>query len=53
MLFRSSRVPSGAVLFATALAVLLIFPSLGVLYRLGQKGLLPDEGVDDEAPSMA
>ena len=42
-----------AVLFATALAVLLIFPSLGVLYRLGQKGLLPDEGVDDEAPSMA
>jgi cytochrome d ubiquinol oxidase subunit II len=41
-----------AVLIATALAVLLIFPSLGLLYTLDQRGLLPDEGLDDlPAPS--
>ena len=28
------------------LAVLLIFPAFGLLYRLDQKGLLPEEGVD-------
>jgi cytochrome d ubiquinol oxidase subunit II len=38
-----------AILVATGLAVLLIFPSLFVLYRLGQKDLLPDEGVEVEA----
>jgi cytochrome d ubiquinol oxidase subunit II len=37
-----------AVLVATGLAVLLIFPSMAVLYRLGQVGLLPEEGVEDE-----
>ena len=37
-----------AVLVATGLAVLFIFPSMAVLYRLGQVGLLPDEGVKDE-----
>jgi cytochrome d ubiquinol oxidase subunit II len=36
----------GAILVATGLAVLLIFPSIGLLYTLDQKGLLPDEGVD-------
>jgi cytochrome d ubiquinol oxidase subunit II len=39
----------GAVLVATGLAVLLIFPSMAVLFRLGQKGLLPEEGVEVEA----
>ena len=38
-----------AVLVATGLAVLFIFPSMALLYRLGQKGLLPDEGVEVEA----
>ena len=38
-----------AVLVATGLAVLLIFPSIALLYRLGQKDLLPDEGVEVEA----
>ncbi len=46
--------PSGtlaAVLVATGIAVVLIFPSLGLLYSLDQRGLLPEEGVD--APSTA
>ncbi|WCO68137.1 cytochrome d ubiquinol oxidase subunit II [Iamia majanohamensis] len=34
----------GAVLVATGLAVVFIFPALGLLYRLDQKGLLPEEG---------
>jgi cytochrome d ubiquinol oxidase subunit II len=38
-----------AILVATGLAVLFIFPSMALLYRLGQKGLLPDEGVEVEA----
>ena len=36
----------GAVLVATVLAVLFIFPAFGLLYHLDQKGLLPEEGVD-------
>jgi cytochrome d ubiquinol oxidase subunit II len=36
----------GAVIVATVLAVLLIFPAFGLLYRLDQRGLLPEEGVD-------
>jgi cytochrome d ubiquinol oxidase subunit II len=40
----------GAVLVATGLAVVLIFPAFGLLYTLDQRGLLPEEGVD-EAPS--
>ena len=41
--------PSGtltAVLVATGLAVVLIFPSLALLYSLDQHGLLPEEGLD-------
>ena len=38
-----------AVLVATGLAVLLIFPAFALLYRLDQKGLLPEEGVEVEA----
>ena len=42
--------PSGtiaAVLVATGLAVLLIFPAFGLLYTLDQRGLLPEEGVEE------
>ena len=35
-----------AVIVATVFAILLIFPAFGLLYRLDQKGLLPEEGVD-------
>jgi cytochrome d ubiquinol oxidase subunit II len=41
--------PSGtlaAVLVATGIAVVLIFPSLALLYSLDQRGLLPEEGLD-------
>ncbi len=41
--------PSGtlqAVLVVFVLAVVIILPALVLLYRLDQKGLLPDEGVD-------
>ena len=31
----------------TGLAVLFIFPSLGLLYTLDQRGLLAGEGADD------
>ena len=47
--------PSGtitAVLFATALAALLIVPAFVLLYVLDQKSLLPEEGVD-EGPEQA
>ena len=36
----------GAVLVATALAVVLIFPAFGLLYTLDQRGLLPEEGAE-------
>ena len=36
----------GAVIVAVVLAVLLIVPAFALLYRLDQKGLLPEEGVD-------
>jgi cytochrome d ubiquinol oxidase subunit II len=39
----------GAVIVATVLAVLLIFPAFALLYRLDQKGLLPEEGAEDHA----
>jgi cytochrome d ubiquinol oxidase subunit II len=44
--------PSGtlqAVMVATFFAVILVFPSFGLLYRLDQKGLLPEEGVPDSS----
>ncbi len=37
----------GAVLFASGLAVLFIVPAFALLYTLDQRGLLPEEGVDD------
>jgi cytochrome bd ubiquinol oxidase subunit II len=37
-----------AVLVATILAVLLIVPAFALLYTLDQKGLLPEEGADEE-----
>jgi cytochrome d ubiquinol oxidase subunit II len=42
--------PSGTlatVLVATALAVLFIFPAFALLYALDQRGLLPEEGLDE------
>jgi cytochrome d ubiquinol oxidase subunit II len=36
------------VLVAAGLAVLLIVPAFILLYVLDQRGLLPEEGVDDE-----
>ena len=48
--------PSGtitAVLVAFGLAVVLILPSIGLLYVLDQKTLLPEEGVDDVADRLA
>jgi cytochrome d ubiquinol oxidase subunit II len=42
--------PSGTletILVVTIAAVLLIFPALGVLYTLQQRGLLEGEGVED------
>jgi cytochrome bd ubiquinol oxidase subunit II len=40
------------VLFAAALAALLIVPAFVLLYMLDQKSLLPEEGVD-EGPEQA
>lgn len=45
--------PSGtiwAVTIATVLAVVLVFPAFGLLYRLDQQGLLPDEGMPETPP---
>jgi cytochrome d ubiquinol oxidase subunit II len=36
-----------AVFVATALAVLFIFPAFALLYTLDQRGLLPEEGLDE------
>jgi len=47
----AAAAPSGtitAVLVAAGLAVLLIVPAFILLYVLDQRGLLPDEGIDDE-----
>jgi cytochrome d ubiquinol oxidase subunit II len=52
MTVAQAAAPSGtlqAVLIATGLAVVFIFPALGLLYTLDQRGLLPGEGV--AAPS--
>ena len=46
----AAAAPSGtitAVLVATGLAIVLIVPAFILLYVLHQKGLLPDEGVDE------
>jgi len=50
MTVAQAAAPSGtlaSILVVTGLAVLLIFPALGLLYVLDQRGLLPEEGVDD------
>ena len=47
----AAAAPSGtltAVLVAAGLAVLLIVPAFILLYVLDQRGLLPEEGADDE-----
>jgi len=36
-----------AVVIVTVLAVVFIFPAFGLLYTLDQRGLLPEEGVDE------
>ena len=44
--------PSGtieAVLVATVLAVVFIFPAIAFLFVLDQRGMLPEEGVSAEA----
>ncbi|OLT53081.1 cytochrome d ubiquinol oxidase subunit II [Cellulosimicrobium sp. CUA-896] len=49
--FADAAAPSGtltALAVATACAVLLVVPGFVVLYVLDQRGLLPDEGVEDE-----
>jgi cytochrome bd ubiquinol oxidase subunit II len=51
MTVSSAAAPSGtlgAILVATGLAVLLIFPAFALLFVLDQRGLLPEEGGDDE-----
>lgn len=51
MTFADTAAPSGtlgAVLVAFGLACVLVLPAFGLLYRLDQKGLLPEEGVDDQ-----
>jgi cytochrome bd ubiquinol oxidase subunit II len=48
MTVSQAAAPSGtldAVFVATGLAVLIIFPALGLLFTLDQRGLLPGEGV--------
>jgi cytochrome d ubiquinol oxidase subunit II len=48
--------PSGtltAVLVAFGLAVVIVLPSLGLLYTLDQRSLLPGEGAAEPAPSPA
>jgi cytochrome d ubiquinol oxidase subunit II len=35
-------------ILATVLAVVFVVPAIAFLFRLDQRGLLPEEGVDDE-----
>ena len=42
-----------AVLLVFVLAAVIVLPSLGLLYVLDQKGLLPAEGIDEPEPSEA
>jgi cytochrome d ubiquinol oxidase subunit II len=43
----------GALVVAAVLIVAIIGPSFALLYRLDQRGLLPDEGVDDDTSTGA
>jgi cytochrome d ubiquinol oxidase subunit II len=50
----AAAAPSGtlaAILAVTGVAVVVIFPSLGLLYVLDQRGLLPEEGVEASSSS--
>jgi cytochrome d ubiquinol oxidase subunit II len=40
-----------AVTIATGLAILVVFPSIGLLYALDQKGLLPEESMPEPPPA--
>ena len=54
--FDQAAAPSGTlatVLVVTVLAVLIIVPAFVLLFVLDQRGLLPDEGVDDADPAAA
>jgi cytochrome bd ubiquinol oxidase subunit II len=56
MTVSGAAAPSGtleALLVATGLAVVLIFPAIGLLFTLDQKGLLPGEGVPSPATEPA
>jgi cytochrome d ubiquinol oxidase subunit II len=41
-----------AIVVATILAAIMVVPAFALLYVLDQKGLLPDEGVDERAPQV-
>jgi cytochrome d ubiquinol oxidase subunit II len=54
--FAAAAAPSGtltAVLAAVVLAALIVLPGFVLLYVLDQRGLLPEEGVDDAADRLA
>ena len=54
--FSAAAAPSGtltAVLAAVVLAVVIVVPGFVLLYVLDQRGLLPEEGVDDVADRQA
>ena len=54
--FSAAAAPSGtltAVLAAVVLAVVIVVPGFVLLYVLDQRGLLPEEGVDDVADRAA
>ena len=54
--FSAAAAPSGtltAVLAAVVLAAVIVVPGFVLLYVLDQRGLLPEEGVDDVADRQA
>ena len=54
--FSAAAAPSGtltAVLAAVVLAAVIVLPGFVLLYVLDQRGLLPEEGVDDVADRLA
>ena len=54
--FAAAAAPSGtltAVLVAVVLAAVIVLPGFVLLYVLDQRGLLPEEGVDDVADRLA
>lgn len=54
--FADAAAPAGtltALLVATAAAVVIVVPGFALLYLLDQRGLLPEEGVEDESDLAA